>query len=48
MKVSQMLGPEAKALFELETRAADLYALAYPELSAAVGGSVWKEGPVLL
>ena len=47
-KQIRMLGPEAKALFELETRAADLYALAYPELSAAVGGSIWKEGPVLL
>ena len=41
------LGPEAQELFELEARAADLYALAYPELSAAVGGSLWREGPVI-
>ena len=26
---------------------ADLYALAYPDLSAAVGGSLWREGPVI-
>lgn len=41
------LGPEAQELFELEARSADLYALAYPELSAAVGGSLWREGPVI-
>ena len=33
---------------QLEARAADLYALAYPDLSAAVGGSVWREGPVIV
>ena len=37
----------AQALFALEARAADLYALAYPDLSAAGGGSIWKEGPVM-
>ena len=42
------LGAEARELFELEARAADLYALAYPDLSAAVGGSVWREGPVIV
>ena len=41
------LSPEAQALFELESRAADLYALAYPDLSAAVGDSLWREGPVI-
>ena len=41
------LSPEARALFELEARAADLYALAYPQLSAAVGGKLWREGPVI-
>ena len=41
------LGPEAQRLFELEARAADLYTLAYPELSAAAGGSLWREGPVI-
>ena len=50
MKVKQIreLDEAAKVLFELETRAADLYALAYPDLSAALGGSAWREGPVLL
>ena len=42
------LGAEARELFALEARAADLYALAYPDLSAAVGGSVWREGPVIV
>jgi predicted nucleotidyltransferase len=42
------LGEEAQALFALESRAADLYALAYPDLSAAKGGSVGREGTVLL
>ena len=41
------LGPEAQRLFELEARAADLYALAYPELSAAAGSTLWREGPVI-
>lgn len=42
------LGPEARALFEWEARAADLYALAYPELGAATGGALWRQGPILL
>lgn len=42
------LGEAAQALFGLEARAADLYALAYPDLAAAVGGSAWKEGPVIV
>ncbi len=42
------LGEEARTLFALEARAADLYALAYPDLAAAVGGSAWKEGPVIV
>ena len=41
------LSREAQALFELEARAADLYALAYPDLSAAVGGRLWREGPMI-
>ena len=41
------LGPGARKLFETEARAADLYALAYPNLTAAVGGSLWREGPVI-
>jgi predicted nucleotidyltransferase len=42
------LNAEAQELFALETRAADLYALAYPDLSAAEGSRAWKEGPVIL
>ena len=42
------LGGEAETLLELETRAADLHALSYPDLTAARGGSVWREGPVLI
>ena len=42
------LGEEAQTLFDLEKRAADLYALAYPDLSAAVGGSLGREGAILL
>ena len=41
------LSQEAQTLFELEARAADLYALAYPELSAAAGSTLWREGPVI-
>ena len=41
------LSREAQALFELEARAADLYALAYPDLSATVGGRLWREGPMI-
>lgn len=42
------LSGEAQALFALEARAADLYALAYPELTAARGGSLWRDGPCIL
>ena len=41
------MSEEAQKLFRLEAQAADLYALAYPDLSAAVGDSLWKEGPVI-
>jgi predicted nucleotidyltransferase len=44
----RLLSARARALFALEVRATDLYTLAYPELSAAVGGSEWKEGPFIL
>ena len=37
----------ARALFDLQVRAADLYALAYPDLSAAAGGAAWRDGPVM-
>lgn len=42
------LGKDARDLFALEAGAADLYALAYPELSAAAGGTLWREGPLML
>lgn len=42
------LGPEAQRLFAMEAAAADLYSLSYPDLAAARGDALWKEGPVLL
>lgn len=44
----RQLSPAAQALFALEVRATDLYALAYPDLSAAAGGSEWRTGPVMI
>lgn len=38
----------AQALFAMEAKAADLYALAYPDLKAAGGGGLWRRGPVML
>lgn len=43
----RQLGEDAQRLFTMEARAADLYALAYPDLSAAAGDSLWREGPVI-
>lgn len=41
--------PEAaQKLFQMEACATDLYTLAIPDLSAARGGSEWREGPVIL
>ena len=50
MKAKQIrdLGAAAGSLPELEARAEDLFALAYPDLTAAVGGNVRKEGLVLI
>ncbi len=42
------LDESALRLFEREARAADLYALAYPELAAAAGETAWREGPRML
>ena len=44
----RQLSPEAQALFRLEACGADLYALAYPALSAAAGGTLWRQGPAML
>ncbi len=40
------LSPEARRLFEMESRAADLYTLAYPELTEACG-SLWRQEPAM-
>lgn len=40
------LGEEARRIFALTARARDQFVLAYPDLAAAAGGSVWTEGPV--
>lgn len=42
------LSADAQRLFAIEARATDLYTLAYPELSQAVGGSEWTTNPVIL
>ena len=42
------LGGEAQRLFEREAAAADLYTLGYPELTAAAGGTLWREGIALV
>ena len=42
------LSPAARRLMELEARATDLYALAYPELSQAAGGMEWRYDPVIV
>ncbi|MGM9618824.1 MAG: nucleotidyltransferase family protein [Oscillospiraceae bacterium] len=38
----------ARRAFETECRCADLYALAYPDLSRSAGGGDWTAGPVIL
>ena len=42
------LDARAQALFVLESRAADLYSLAYSDLREAQGGRAWKDGPVMI
>ena len=42
------LDVSAQRLFALSSRAEDQYALAYPALSAATGGSAWTSGPVIV
>ncbi len=44
----RVLSPQAQALFQLEVRATDLYALAYPALSQSHGGQEWLQGPVMV
>ena len=42
------LDASAQRLFALTARAEDQYALAYPALAAAAGGSAWTSGPVIV
>ena len=42
------LPDSSRRLFSLETRAADLFALAYPNLAASLAGDEWRAGPVML
>ena len=44
----RLLPEPAQRLFALEAQATDLYTLAYPNLTAAHGGTEWREGPVIL
>ncbi|MBQ9460076.1 MAG: nucleotidyltransferase family protein [Oscillospiraceae bacterium] len=42
------LGEAARRLMELEARATDLYALAYPALSQSAGGGEWRSSPAVI
>ena len=42
------LSVEARRLMDMEARATDLYALAYPDLRQSAGGSEWTTGPVIV
>ncbi len=42
------LSPAAHRLMELEARATDLYALAYPDLAQSAGGGEWRTNPVIV
>lgn len=44
----RLLSEEARRLFAAEARATDLYALAYPDLTASAAGTEWTRGPVIL
>lgn len=44
----RLLSEAAQHLFAIEARATDLYTLAYPDLTQAVGGSEWTTNPVIL
>ena len=45
---ARALSPAARRLIELEARATDLYALAYPDLSQSVCGAEWRTNPVII
>jgi len=42
------LSPAAQRLMDWEARAADLYALAYPNLAQSEGGAEWRTDPVIV
>ena len=42
------LSRDAQRLMELEAKAADLYALAYPDLAQSGGGSEWRTNPIIV
>ena len=44
----RLLSEAAQHLFAIEVRSTDLYTLAYPDLTQAVGGSEWTTNPVIL
>ena len=45
---ARKLSAAAARLMEIEARATDLYALAYPDLRQSAGGSEWTTGPVIV
>ena len=42
------LSPDAQRLMQIEARATDLYAIAYPDLAQSAGGGEWRTNPVVL
>lgn len=42
------LSPDAQRLMQIEARATDLYAIAYPDLAQSAGGGEWTTNPVIL
>jgi predicted nucleotidyltransferase len=45
---AKKLPEEARAIFELETRSTDIYALMLPEISNRLGGSEWTTSPIFV
>ena len=45
---AKLLSPEARAIFNADVRASDLFRLSLPEPSNRKGGTEWLEGPVIV
>ena len=45
---AKLLSPEARAVFDIDVRAADLFRLALPDPENRLGGTEWTEGAVIV